>query len=255
MDADTYLQNIVLANTPPNPVYDINQKMKELEVHISPWANGWRYQIKPHGSNAKGTAIMGSSDMDFFISLEPRVSDYNTYQQVYETLRNRFRGAGYSPREQDVSIGINHGGLKVDLVAGVQQGMLSSDHHIRKRKAQTWTKTNIDEQIKYVAGSGRVFDISLVKIWRNLRGLDFPSFYLELSVINALKPTGLLMGSPSKNFIAIMNYLSGDFLTATIKDPGNESNEVSDDLTIVEKQAIRDAAIATLKSNWEQAVW
>jgi hypothetical protein len=229
--------------------------MQELNTHILPWANNWKYQLKPHGSNAKGTAITGSSDIDFFISLEPGVKDFNTYQQVYETLRNRFKGAGYSPREQNIAIGIIHGGLNIDLVAGIQQGFLSSDHHIRKRKAQTWTKTNIDEQIKYVVGSGRVFDIKLVKIWRKLHNLDFPSFYLELSVIEALKNTGLLGVSPTQNFITIMSYLCDGFESTTVKDPGNESNQVSDDLTVTEKEAIRNAAIVTLNGSWEKAVW
>jgi hypothetical protein len=53
----------------------------------------------------------------------------------------------------------------------------------------------------------------------------------------------------------VMNYLRDDFMTASIKDPANQANVVSDDLTIAEKQVIKDTAIATLAGSWQQAVW
>ena len=211
--------------------------------------------MKLSGSLAKGTGITDTTDIDLFISLHPSVSDYNTLENVYGTLRNRFNGAGYTAREQNVSIGINHTGLKMDIVAGVKHHVLGFDHSIWKRKAQTWTKTNIDEHVSYVKKSGRILDIKAVKIWRKLRGLDFPSFYLELSVIEALKGTTLIGTSPSENFVKVMNYLRDEFEEKVVCDPANESNEVSEELTEVEKSGIKSAAVATLAGNWNQAIW
>ena len=255
MEIDTYIKNVVAAHT-PTISYNVQSKINELNSHISAWANGHRYQLKLAGSMAKGTAITGTSDIDIFISLNPSVGTYNTLENVYNTLRNRFNGAGYSAREQNVSIGINHTGLQIDLVAGVQQSILGLDHSIWKRKAKTWTKTNIDAHVTHVKNSGKVFDIKAVKIWRKLRGLDFPSFYLELSVIEALKGAPLLVANPSGNFITVMNYFANDFVTKTIKDPANQANDVSDELTKEEKEKIKNIAAQTLQlTQWDHAIW
>lgn len=250
---DSYIRAVVSAHT-PSIAYNIVQIEQALNVHIYPWANGHIYKLKLAGSVAKGTAITGITDMDFFISLDPSVSTCNTLQHVYETLRNRFNGAGYTAREQNVSIGINHSNFKIDLVAGVRQASTGLDHSIWKRKAQTWTKTNIDEHVRYVINSGRIFDIKTVKIWRKLRGLDFPSFYLELIVIEALRGKSL-SSNPSNNFTDVMSYLANGFVDKTIFDPSNQANEISEELTQDEKKKIKDAAAVTLNGNWNQAIW
>lgn len=253
MNPDEYIRRVVMAHTPANP-YVVEEKIDELRPHIHTWANGHEYEIRPSGSLAKGTAIIGTSDMDIFISLNPSVSTCNTLENVYNTLRNRFHASGHSPREQNVSVGITHSGLKIDVVAGVRHHVLGQDHSIWKRKARTWTKTNVDEHVRYVVGSGRISDIKAVKIWRKLRGLDFPSFYLEMSVIEALRGK-LLAGSPSEHFVAVMNYLANDLRTKTIKDPANSANEVSEDLTDNEKMIVANAAARTLQGGWQQAIW
>jgi predicted nucleotidyltransferase len=252
---DDYVRSIV-ARHAPQVIFVAQQKINELSPHIHAWANGHAYEIKLSGSLAKGTCIAGSSDIDIFISLHPSVKDnpINTLEYIYNTLRNRLNGAGYTAREQNVSLGINHTGLKVDLVAGVKHHPLGLDHSIWKRKKGTWTKTNIDEHINYVSQSGRVEDIKAVKIWKKLRALDFPSFYLELSVIEALsgKPFN---GSPADNFATVMRYLQDDFKDKVMLDPSNQANEVSEELSLAEKGIISGAAQLTLQGNWNQAIW
>src|SRR3989338_3632629 len=251
---DQYITQVVVRHT-PNITYIVQNKIDELKPHIHAWANGHAYVLKLSGSLAKGTAITGTTDIDIFISLDPSVGTCNTLENVYNTLRNRFNGVGYTAREQNVSVGIDHTGLKMDIVAGEKHHPLGFDHSIWKRKAQTWTKTNIDEHVNHIKKSGRIFDIKAIKIWRKLRGLDFPSFYLELSVIEALKSRTLLGVSPTENFVKVMNYLANDFVDKIITDPANQSNEVSEELTEAEKQTIRDAAVITLQGSWNQAIW
>ena len=253
-DNDVYVNGIVAAHTPVI-TYDVWQRINDLKPHIHAWANGHLYQLKLVGSVAKGTAITGTTDIDIFISLNPSVGTSNTLENVYKTLKSRFDLSGHSPREQNVSVGINHTGLKIDVVAGVQQQILGTDHSIWKRKAKTSTKTNVDTHVIYVSGSGRTADIKAVKIWRKLRGLDFPSFYLELIVIEALKGTSLFGHSSSANFVTVMNYLNDEFMDKTITDPANTANTVSEELTQAEKQLIKSAAFQTLQGNWNQAIW
>ena len=75
------------------------------------------------------------------------------------------------------------------------------------------------------------------------------------AVIEALKGTGLLGSSPANNFVKVLNYLADDFENKVINDPSNQSNEVSDELTIDEKQKIKNLATATLAGAWNQAIW
>lgn len=254
VEIDNYIRTFVSQHT-PTITYIVQNKIDELKPHIHAWANGHAYILKLSGSLAKGTAITGTTDIDVFVSLDPSVSTCNTLENVYNTLRNRFNGAGYTTREQNVSVGINHTGLKIDVVAGVKHHILGLDHSVWKRKAKTWTKTNIDAHINLVKNSGRISDIKAIKIWRKLHDIDFPSFYLELSVIEALKGTGLIGFSPANNFVKVMNYLAGDFENAIIKDPSNQNNEVSDELTVIEKRVIKNLATTTLAGNWNQAIW
>lgn len=253
-DNDQFIRQVVAKHT-PDIKYIVQDKINELKPHIHEWANGHAYCLKLSGSLAKGTGITDTTDIDLFISLDPSVGACNTLENVYNTLRNKFNATGYAVREQNVSIGVNYTGLKIDVVAGVKHHILGFDHSVWKRKAKTHTKTNIDAHINLVKNSGRVFDIKVIKIWRKLHGLDFPSFYLELTVIEALKGTGLLGSSPSSNFVKVMNYLVNDFENKVIKDPSNQNNEVSDELTIAEKQKIKNLAKATLAGNWNEAIW
>jgi hypothetical protein len=93
-----------------------------------------------------------------------------------------------------------------------------------------------------------------MKVWRNLHNLEFPSFYLELSVINALK--GCMPFRLASNIIRVLGYLSDDFVDARIEDPANSNNVVSDDLTREERLEVAKAAYSSLEERfWEQIIW
>ena len=78
-------------------------------------------------------------------------------------------------------------GFKVDLVPGKLQNALTVDHSLYRRKADTWTKTNVATHIQYVRSGGQLDETRVLKLWRNQKGLDFPSFYLEMALIEALR--------------------------------------------------------------------
>ena len=128
--------------------------------------------------------MLGTTDIDLFISLKQTTP--GTLQQLYESLYDRAQTEGWVPRRQNVSIGITYGGAKVDLVPGRLQPGSSAYHSLWRRKARSWTQTNVGLHVSTVRNSNRVNEIRLLKIWRKCHGLDFPSFYLELTVIAAL---------------------------------------------------------------------
>jgi hypothetical protein len=167
---------------------------------------------------------------------------------IHKTLAVALKASGYQPRLQNVSIGVNVLGYAVDLVPGKRQNWLYNDHSLYKRRGDTWTKTDIIQHIEKVKASGRQAEIRLTKLWRTQKGLEFPSFYLELAVIRALDRAFL---TPlADNMRTIFAYLRDNILTARFVDPANTNNIISDDLTVAEKQAIRSAAIAALAASY-----
>ena len=201
------------------------------------WANGHLLDVSPSGSFSKGTANASGTDIDLFISVSSTARE--GLREIYNTLERALQVAGYKTRRQNVSINITVSGQSVDLVPAKRQNFMLEDHSLYRRKADSWTKTNVAAHALHVSSSGRTEEIRILKLWRDQRGLDFPSFYLELTVIRALRfaPFGDLAANVSRVF----DFFRDDFLTARIVDPANQSNVISDDLTQAEKQFIKAA--------------
>ena len=93
-----------------------------------------------------------------------------------------------------------------------------------------------------------------MKIWRERNKLDFPSLYLELTVLKALasEPYGQL----THNVAAVLRYIGNRFEQVEVRDPANEDNVVSNDLSAKEKKAIAKAARDALyDENWKKILW
>src|SRR5687768_15330663 len=87
--------------------------------------------------------------------------------------------------------------------------------------ADSWTKTN-EKHIAFVQAGNSLAETRIVKLWRNQKGLDFPSFYLELTVINALAGRH---GALSDNLWShVFPYLRDSFAGARVVDPANTNN-------------------------------
>lgn len=242
MTRDDYLRNILTGNS-LSPVA-VTAAANHLLPTIRRWANNYLLSVQPSGSFAKGTAVLSGTDIDLFISLAPETAE--TYEQIHQTLMSALKEDGFTGKPQNVSIGVKVGHFDVDLVPGRRLDMRSNDHHIYRRKSESWTKTNIEKQIKEVTTSGRIEEIRLMKIWRNRRGLDFPSCYLELATITFLN--GKRYGELADNLVTAFEALATKLSSTRITDPGNPSNVISNELTQAEKQIIERAARAALSS-------
>jgi len=161
---------------------------------------------------------------------------------------------GYSPKRQNVSINVRVGGYDVDLVPARRQEYFSDDHSLYRRRADTWTKTNVQTHINHVVAAGWLSETRIIKLWRDQKGLDFPSFYLELAVIRALAP-GFYKSGLAADVWKVFQFLSTDFAAAHIQDPANTNNTVSDDLSAAERATIKMAAARALQArNWNEIV-
>lgn len=254
MTGTAHLQNVLRQKSanisPTSPAILAANKLIQI---IQQWGSGHIAYIAVSGSYAKGTAVKGGTDIDLFISIKSELN--MSLGDIYKRLSQHLRDIGFAyVREQNVSIGVTLNGIKVDLVPAKSQGTNSEDHSLYKRKANSWTKTNVLTHQKTVSESGRLSEIRLMKLWRNQKNINFPSFYLELSVISALhgQPFVGRNGDLSTNIVTVLKYLKENFVNARIVDPANKNNIISDDLTFYEKQAVVQAAQKSLNGNWAQ---
>lgn len=221
-----------------------------LTPYLMRWGNGYIETIVPSGSYAKGTANASGTDIDLFISL--RRETPNTLREIHDTLFNALERARLRPKRQNVSVNVALSGKSIDLVPGKRQDTNSWDHSLYRRKADTWTKTNTAIHIGVVGQSGLVKEMRLMKLWRDQNGLDWPSFFLELTVIAALAERRFDLPG---NVVAVLLYLRDNFVNARVVDPANQNNVISDDLTNAEKLQIRAAAVTALEARqWIEVI-
>jgi len=251
--ADAYLRRILqreaVDTSPTSPLRIVQTTLWPV---IWNWANGHLISVAPSGSFSKGTANASGTDIDLFVSVSATAAE--GLREIYNTLDRALEYAGYKTRRQNVSINITVGGQSVDLVPAKRQNWFVEDHSLYRRKVDSWTKTNVAAHALHVAQSGRTEEIRIVKLWRDQMGLDWPSFYLELTVLRALGVFSTY-GDLAGNVWKVFEFLRDDFLTARIVDPANTNNIISDDLGGADKLRIRSAAIEALsKPYWSQIV-
>src|SRR5690606_29875028 len=133
-------------------------------------------------------------------------------------------------RKQNVSFRIKIGSLEVDITPARKQAGSTNDHWLYVSKQNTWKQTNIQKHINDISVSGRQNEIKLLKIWRELNGLEFPSIYLEYLAISCLYGKSKEASSLSENFRFLLKELSKDInnpLNGRIVDPANSNNILS----------------------------
>lgn len=245
---DAYLYGVLTKYAVDNGPYSpVLQVQGTLAPTIQQWGGRQLLGMEPSGSFAKGTAVRTGTDIDLFVSLSSTTT--NPLAEIYESLFVALAGAGYKPRCQNVSIGLRLGGIDVDVVPARRQSPFGADHSLYSTRSNSWLQTNVNHHVGVVQGSNRLDEIRLLKVWRNRRGLDFPSFYLELVVIEALY--GLWSGKLAANVVTALEFIRDRITTVRIVDPANTNNIISDVLTMAGKQTLASAARSALASSWE----
>lgn len=245
--SDVYLRQVLaqyaVDTGPFSPARQVQTQMAPI---VNRWGGQFVVSMDPSGSFAKGTAVRTGTDIDLFISLSSNTPD--TLAQVYNSLVTALTQAGYQPKRQNVSVNIRVGAYDVDMVPAKRQSQYGADHSLYSNRSGTWLQTNVGTHIAQISGSGRLDEIRLLKIWRNRRGLDFPSFYLELATMRALN--GRHQGNLSANVVAALEFMRDQLANARFIDPANTNNVISDTLDNAGKQTVAAAAAAALRSNW-----
>jgi len=191
-------------------------------VYLRPLLRGWRYHkylesVTLAGSHAKGTDLK-DSDFDIFLRLSPDTPGPLSAMQT--SLADHLHG-----HVRNVAVRILYEGRFIDLVPARRRDTCDV---LWQARFNTWLKTDIDKQIRYVRNSGLIDEILALKIWRRRHALRFPSFLMELATIHA----------HPRDFRALLHFMATDFPTTRLLDPANSENVVSDLLAEVEKLRI-----------------
>ncbi|MCH7499027.1 MAG: nucleotidyltransferase [Nitrospinae bacterium] len=246
MTENEYLRKILWRESVDTGLFSpVRAVQNHLDPSIKKWAGNYLVSINPSGSFAKGTAVSSGTDIDFFVSLSSTTTE--KLKEIYDSLYLRLLRDGFSPTKQNVSIKVKIGTYDVDVVPAKRQDQFSEDHSLYRHRANTWIKTNVTTHISTVRNSARLDEIKIIKIWRNQKQLDFPSFYLELLTIEACRR--LRIGDLANNVMRTLAYIRDNVETAIFTDPANTTNRVSDDLSLAGKRTLR-AAVDGAISSW-----
>lgn len=236
-------------------------QIEKLMTDLRTWANTCFISILNSGSRAKGTAISLASDVDYLISL---TSDCNNntggLKECYNSLFTKMNGIYPPARKQNVSVRINLNGLSVDITPARKHSGNTNYHNLHVSKTGAWKQTNIQIHINDISNSGRTNEIKILKIWRELHKLDFPSIYLEYLLVNHIllyKPKD--PNSLGDNVWHILNELaktSNNPLFIKVGDPANTNNTLSELLDTNEKNRIIIQARMSIATNdWTKIIW
>lgn len=253
MTPDQYVETILAKYAVPRgPNSPAEQLGTAVAGPLRNWAGQQLNALDYSGSYAKATGVRGTSDVDVFISLKSDTKQ--TLKELYEMLVSLAQNNGWSPRLQNVSVGVTVNGTRGDLVPGKVQAGYQNYHSLYVRKRDSWTQTNVALHVDTVKSSGRLQEIRAVKIWRMLHGLDFPSLYLELSTIDAL--SGHSRSTLANNVVHALRTIGSSLTSKRVVDPANTNNVLSDDLTQNEKQRIAaQAAQSANEQSWGRIIW
>jgi hypothetical protein len=125
-------------------------------VYLRPLLRGWRYHkylesVTLAGSHAKGTDLK-DSDFDIFLRLSHVTPGPLSAMQT--SLADHLHG-----HVRNVAVRILFEGRFIDLVP-------ARGNVLWQARYNTWLKTDIAEQIRYVRSSGLIDEILALKIWR-----------------------------------------------------------------------------------------
>src|SRR3990172_4992567 len=122
MTPDQYVETVLAKyQVPRGPTSPAERLGSAVAGLLRTWADQYLNALSYSGSYAKETGVRGISDVDLFISLKSDTP--GTLKELYNSLYEFAQKQGWSPRLQNVSVGVTMNGTRGDLVPGkVQSG-------------------------------------------------------------------------------------------------------------------------------------
>lgn len=240
MTAHEYLQDVLNRNRFDEETTgkSVSERRDEVEEVLRDEFGSKIQTVKYSGSIAKATAVKDSYDID--IAVHFKHDSFETLKDVFDAVYGLL-DKHYTVRKQKVSVGIKS--LHVDVVPGRRidaEDPQNNDVNLYRTDTETRIRTNIQKQVEAVRASGVRDVIKLAKIWRDVWGLSFKSFALELLVMKALEDSAVT-GLDNKTR-TVLAFIRDNVETVVLSDPGNPSNNVAETVDDADKQYFRKVA-------------
>jgi hypothetical protein len=250
--ADEYLRQILAREAVEDgPGAPVRQLEADIVQVCTDWVGDDLLEVAPGGAFEKGTANASGVAIDFIATLKPTCP--TPVDLLFESLHVALEARGLSPIRRDVSIAIPVEDMLVDIVPARRLPTGVAELQLYNARTEKPFETNLLWHRHEVSTGGRQEEIRTIKLWRDRNQLDFPSFYLELTVMAALraKPEGDL----ANNVWTVLSHLANLFVARAVIDPANANNIVSDMLSGSEKQQIKAIAQETLaQRSWQEII-
>jgi hypothetical protein len=220
------------------------------------WGGSSLGAISYCGSFAKGTSV-APTNVDLVLSIHSDCA--REIENIYWCLFTFLNERNFCPQPKGVAISVVMHGLSLDLIPAHMGGGHSAaaganERTLYDKRIDRCVRTDLQAHVQLVKQCGRLETIRAMKIWRMRNRLTWPSFFLELSVLQILRNRPA--GSLGEKVRAVLEDLSCEFEQTVIADPANPDNIVSDQLDEPEKAAIAAAARRSLAApNWKEVIW
>ncbi|MCI4669962.1 MAG: nucleotidyltransferase [Bacteroidia bacterium] len=223
----------------------------EIEKALKEEFGSAMYKVINSGSYKKFTDINDPFDLDIIIPFKK--NRFFTLSSMYEEVRNSLSSFvnknGGEIRSQRVSIGMtfyqNGQHIKIDVVPGRE---FNQNRYWEEGSLNLYVrnvgsiKSNLEMQLKTIRSAAANDQnirniIRLLKIWKSQRNIKLKSFMIELLVIRAFNHSSI-RGSLWKQLEGTLAYIRNNIEGISLKDPGNSSNIVSDNISASDKLSI-----------------
>lgn len=252
MTSDEYLRGLLAQqDLLPDQLVSLRALRDQVQGQLSVLAGSPRFYYA--GSYAKGTMIRASFDLDIVVYW-PSDCGYTLraiYDAVGETLKKHWTHV--NPKTVAWRLPFQ-GGFHIDVVPGrAIDGTFKYANLYRADKGSS-LQTSIKVHIDTVRDSGRRDVIRLMKLWRTMRRVPFgKSLALELVTIRGC--TGIPVDNLERQLISALTFVRDNILSVRLVDPANTNNTLSDEISVTDRQAIRNAASAALTAQyWSQVL-
>ena len=253
LTASEYLSDILAREVVDrHTAVELEDVAAKIEQLCTTWGGEHIVEVVPGGGYEKGLANRSGIALDFVVWIHTQSG--RRIPEVYESMFATFERLGLRPVRRDVTIALAVGNdMVVDILPAKRLSMISDIHEIYSSRRSTAITTNLHQHVLDSHEADRQDEIRILKLWRDQNGLDFPSFYLELAVVAALRrrPVGALVD----NVWHALGFLERLLVPRAILDPANAANIVSDELTSAQKRSIALAATAARNGRpWSEIV-
>jgi len=258
MDVEKYLKQVLEEESLSNDSSEINyirETKKEIEKKIKASFDK-SPTIRYAGSCKKGTMIKANYDLDIVCYFDSEDdSAGSNLEEIYNNVKDVF-GEDYSIEEKKSALRLKSkdgDDFHIDLVPGRFVDDSKTDCFLYQSEGEkNRLKTNLDVHISHIKDSGLIDTIKLIKVWKNVIGIDIKTFILELLVVK-LGDKELSLEESLKFFWEI---ISNDIENISIEDPANSNNDLSLLFGDTQKELLSSASMETLKlvkeERWEE---